>query len=326
MEFTLTDEEFSDLDAAAARAGLARGAYAAQAALATARGLASRDGAPAREALAELVRCAGLVRRVGVNLNQAVAKLNATGQRSGDLLPYAAESVRRARLLDDGGGGAAEEAAVIDKVLRGERPEGLIHYLYGPGRREEHTDPHIVAGWRDPAELEPPLRPGGQRDFRRLNGLLQQTLAALGDRAPNRPVWHCAIRAARGDRLLSDEEWAQVAAEIMDRTGLAPRGQEDDAVRWVAIRHAADHIHIVATLARQDGRRASVSNDYYRVREACLAVEDRFGLRRTAPADRTAASRPTRAETEKAQRRGQREAPRVDAQARGEHRGGRGDE
>lgn len=101
VEFTLTDEELNDLDAAAARAGLARGAYAAQAALATARGLASRDGAPAREALAELVRCAGLVRRVGVNLNQAVAKLNATGQRSGDLLPYAAESVRRARLLDD---------------------------------------------------------------------------------------------------------------------------------------------------------------------------------------------------------------------------------
>ena len=36
---------------------------------------------------------------------QAVTKLNATGQRSGDLLPYAAESIRRARLLDQ----AAEE-------------------------------------------------------------------------------------------------------------------------------------------------------------------------------------------------------------------------
>jgi len=33
-------------------------------------------------------------------LHQAVAKLNATGQRSGDLLPYAAESIRRAQLLD----------------------------------------------------------------------------------------------------------------------------------------------------------------------------------------------------------------------------------
>ena len=125
---------------------------------------------------------------------------------------------------------------MIGKVLRGERPAGLIRYLYGPGRHEEHTDPHIVAGWRHPAELEPPLRPGGRRDFRRLNGLLQQTLAALGAGAPRRPVWHCVARAAPGDRMLSDEEWAQVAGEIMHRTGLAPYGQEDDAVRWVAIR------------------------------------------------------------------------------------------
>ena len=98
---------------------------------------------------------------------------------------------------------------------------------------------------------------------------------------------------------------------MMERTGLAPRGQDDDAVRWVAIRHADDHIHIVATLARQDGRRPSVSNDYYRVREACLAIEQRFGLRCTAPGNRAAARRPTRAETEKAGRRGRREAPRI---------------
>lgn len=200
---------------------------------------------------------------------------------------------------------------MIGKVLRGERPGGLIYYLYGPGRHAEHTDPHIVAGWRHPAELEPPIRPSGGRDFRRLNGLLRQTVAALGDRAPGRPVWHCVARAAPGDRMLSDDEWAQVAGEIMHRTGLAPNGQDDDAVRWIAIRHADDHIHIVATLARQDGRRPRLSNDYYRVREACQAVENRFGLQRTAPGDRTAAARPTRAEAEKTRRRGWQELPRI---------------
>jgi len=105
VEFTLTEEEFGELDAAAVRAGLARGAYAAQAALAMARGGTGRAGVPVREALAEVIRSAGLVRRAGVNLNQAVAKLNATGQSSGELLPYAAESIRRARRLD----AAAEE-------------------------------------------------------------------------------------------------------------------------------------------------------------------------------------------------------------------------
>lgn len=99
VEFTLTDEEFGELDGAAMRAGLARGAFAAQAALAAARG-GGQAGGQLREALAELIRSAGLVRRIGVNLNQAVAKLNATGQRSDDLVPYAAESTRRARRLD----------------------------------------------------------------------------------------------------------------------------------------------------------------------------------------------------------------------------------
>jgi hypothetical protein len=105
VEFSLTDEEFDDLVVAAARAGLARGAYAAEAALSVARGLASRADSPFREALGELIRAAGLVRRIGVNLNQAVARLNATGQRSGDLLPYAVACMRRADRLD----AAAEE-------------------------------------------------------------------------------------------------------------------------------------------------------------------------------------------------------------------------
>ena len=105
MRFDLSDEEFDELRAAADRAGLARGAFAAQAALLAARSGIVVSESPLREALGEFVRAAGLVRRIGVNLNQAVAKLNATGQRSGDLLPYAAESIRRAQLLDQ----AAEE-------------------------------------------------------------------------------------------------------------------------------------------------------------------------------------------------------------------------
>jgi len=200
---------------------------------------------------------------------------------------------------------------VIGKVCRGQRPAGLIRYLYGPGRREEHRDPHLVAGWRDPAELEPAVRPGGQRDFRRLTGLLTQPHAALGPRGLDRPVWHCAVRAAPGDRMLSDAEWGHLARDIMDRTGLAPHGQDDEAVRWIAVRHAGDHIHIVGTLARQDGARPQFWNDYYRVRETCQAAEERYGLRRTTPADRTAGRRPTRAEHEKTRREGRPEAPRI---------------
>jgi len=202
---------------------------------------------------------------------------------------------------------------VIGKITepRGERVEGLIYYLFGPGRREEHTDPHIIAGWRHPAELDPPLRQDGKRDFRRLLGLLNQPHAAMGKWGFRRPVWHCSMRAAPGDKMLSDDEWAQVACDVMNRTGLSPYGQEDDAVRWVAIRHGDDHIHLVAMLARQDSCRVRLDFERLRVRDACLAAEQRYGLQRTAPGDRTAARRPSRAESEKARRRGLEEAPRV---------------
>jgi hypothetical protein len=205
---------------------------------------------------------------------------------------------------------------VIGKISapRGKRVEPLVRYLFGPGRREEHTDAHVVAGFRHPAELEPPLRANGAngaRDFRKLNGLLNQPNDAMGSFASGRPVWHCALRAAPGDKTLSDDEWAAIARDVMDRTGLARYGEEDDVVRWIAVRHAEDHIHLVVMLARQDGRRPSTRNDRYRVRDACRAAERKYGLRSTAPADRAAPRYPTRAELEKTARRGLDEAPRV---------------
>ena len=99
---------------------------------------------------------------------------------------------------------------MIGKVCpRGQDVAGLIRYLYGPGRREEHTDPHIIAGYRPPSDLEPPLRANGSRDFRRLAGLLRLPHDVLGKWGYAKPVWHCSMRAAPEDRLLSDREWAQ---------------------------------------------------------------------------------------------------------------------
>jgi hypothetical protein len=101
VKFFLTDEELAVLDEAAGQAGLARGAFAAEVTLAAARGRSARAGSPLREVLVELMAAAGLVRRVGTNLNQAVARLNATGQRGEDLLPAARMCVRVIRRLDE---------------------------------------------------------------------------------------------------------------------------------------------------------------------------------------------------------------------------------
>jgi hypothetical protein len=190
-----------------------------------------------------------------------------------------------------------------------------IKSVLNPQRTDEHVNPHLVAGWRDPASLEPPVKPDGERDFRRLSGLLNSPLQAAGRHGMNGTVWHCVLSAAPDDPLLTDAQWNEIATDFMHRMGLA--GRDDPAgVRWVAVRHGlskggVDHIHIAATLARQDGKLPSLHNDFLRARQACLAIEQQFGLHVTAPADRTAAVRPTRAETERSARTGRTEAPRV---------------
>lgn len=101
VKFFLTDDELAELDEAAGQAGLARGAFAAEVTMAAARGRSARISAPLREALVELMSAAGLARRIGTNLNQAVALLNATGQRGEDLLPATQFCVRVIRRLDE---------------------------------------------------------------------------------------------------------------------------------------------------------------------------------------------------------------------------------
>lgn len=100
-KFRLTEDEFAELTEAAGRAGMAVGAYAAEAALSAARGAAAEPDTVLRDALGELMRAAGLVRRIGVNLNQAVAALNSTGQRPGELDECARICMQRVDRLDE---------------------------------------------------------------------------------------------------------------------------------------------------------------------------------------------------------------------------------
>jgi len=191
---------------------------------------------------------------------------------------------------------------VIGKVSRGRDVSGLLRYLFGPGRHNEHTRPHLVAGWDDPSALEP-IVSDGRADTVPLARLLDQPLRAAVGKIDDRPVWQVSVRAAPQDRALSDQDWAEIARDVVARTGFAPEA-DDDACRWIAVRHADDHVHIVVTLARQDGRTVAPRNDYYRVGEGCRAAEQRLSLRPTAGRDRTAGRTASYGEREKAQRQG----------------------
>jgi hypothetical protein len=124
-------------------------------------------------------------------------------------------------------------------------------------------------------------------------------------------VYHLVLRTDVADRVLTDAEWAEVAAEAMAATGLAPHG-DVGGCRWVAVRHADDHVHVVATLARQDGRRPRHYNDFLALRQVCAQFEQRWGLRLTAGAEKAANIRPGVREQITAARRGRREPPRVE--------------
>ncbi|MEV5522323.1 mobilization protein [Streptomyces pseudogriseolus] len=195
---------------------------------------------------------------------------------------------------------------MVPDVSTGSDTRGLIAYLFGPGRRDEHTDSHIVAAWdmagapdpgRDPAATYTQLA-------KRLDHHVGLRTRELGGKKPPQHVWHCPVRTAPGDRYLTDTEWAEVARRIVHATGIAPEGDEK-ACRWIAVRHADDHIHIMATTVRADGRRPRTHHDGQRAQAECRKIEAEFGLRRLKSGDLTAPRTPTGAERAKAERQGQ---------------------
>ena len=186
----------------------------------------------------------------------------------------------------------------------GSHTRGLLAYLYGPGRQDEHLDPHIVAGF---AMLGMP-DPGRDENAtltelaRYLDEPVRLRNSEFGKPVTDH-VWHCPVRAAPEDRYLSDAEWGEIARRIVVAAGVAPEG-DDLGCRWIAVRHAEDHIHILATTVREDGRRPKLHDSGIRVGDACRQIEKDYGLRELKKGDRTAGRRPTQAEMHKAERLG----------------------
>ena len=199
---------------------------------------------------------------------------------------------------------------IPQKLDEGSDTYGLLHYLYGPGRRDEHTNPHMVAAW-DPF-IDDPAR-SSNMTISDLALLLDAPVFAMRGRKPPLHVYHVAVRNDPDDRILSDEEWAEVAVELMHASGIAEHG-DDEACRWVAVRHADDHIHLVATKVREDGRQPNLRQDIVKMHAAARAFEVKFELRRLKHGDKTAGRWQKSGEQEKAVRRGLSEAPRVTLQ------------
>lgn len=197
---------------------------------------------------------------------------------------------------------------MVPDIGRGSRTHGLLVYLYGPGKREEHTDAHLVGSW-DGFAPDPGRDTDPHVTLARLTAALDLRVKQAGDRTPAKHVWHCSVRTAPGDRRFSDKEWNAIAQRIVHATGIAPN-EDPDGCRWIAVRHAEDHIHIVATLVRGDLRHPRLNYDFNKAQAECRRIEKEMGLRRLNAGDGTAAKNPTSAEKFKAERTGRPETSR----------------
>jgi hypothetical protein len=101
IKVKLSATEKTAMTAAAARARMATAAWIGQAAMDAAEHRAVPVPEMYRQMLTELIRVADLVHRARVDLNQAVAALNATGGPGPDLEPSAAYCMRAIRQVNE---------------------------------------------------------------------------------------------------------------------------------------------------------------------------------------------------------------------------------
>ena len=184
---------------------------------------------------------------------------------------------------------------MIPNVTRGDRMAGLLTYLTGPGRRNEHTEPHLVAGdaammaWHDDNELS---RDDGLVIARHLD----RPRRAHDVEVKGGHVWHCSLSLRAEEGQLPDDKWRELAESFVTKMGFDDAEGTKAPTRWVAVRHGLssngnDHVHLVVNLVREDGTKASIHNDHVRAQKACRELEAEHGLQRLESSERDRASR-----------------------------------
>jgi hypothetical protein len=166
----------------------------------------------------------------------------------------------------------------------GSNTRGLLAYLYGPGRQNEHVDPHAVAGF---AML-------GMPDPGRDENATLTELACYPDepvRLRNGEfglpvtdhVWHYPVRAPLTDRYPSDTEWGEISQRIVEAAGIASPGDD------LACRPGCGCGHprgVRRSTIREDSRRPKPHDSGIHVGDACREIEKDYGLRQLKKGDR----------------------------------------
>src|ERR1019366_2762583 len=98
---------------------------------------------------------------------------------------------------------------MIGKITRGSSGRALIRYLFGPGRANEHTSQRVIA-----SGLAIGIEEGRKLTAAEIAGL-GAAIDAANDAYRADPagghIWHLSLSLPQGDRLITDDEWSDMA-------------------------------------------------------------------------------------------------------------------
>jgi len=201
---------------------------------------------------------------------------------------------------------------MIGKITRGSSGRELIRYLFGPGKANEHTDQRVVVSGLTIGIEEG--RPLTTEEIAGLGGAIDSAKDAHRAEPPGGHIWHVSLSIPQEERLIADEEWADIAQRVMTALGFEKEGMQP--APWVAVGHGTSangnqHIHIAASLVRLDGRQVNVWQDRKTLSRVCAEIEHTFGLAVVGGRDGKGMPGLTRAELERTAREQWAEPPRI---------------
>jgi hypothetical protein len=192
---------------------------------------------------------------------------------------------------------------MMPNITRGGRMGGLMVYLAGDGRSNEHEEQHLIAG--DPAimtmygddvldratalaiahDLDEPHRAYGT-EVTQLKSITDPETGEVHKERVDAHVWHASLSLKAEEGQLSDEQWNAIANDFVDAMEFTEAGSGRSPARWVAVRHGLskngnDHIHIAVSLVREDGTKVNVHRDRQRSQDVARDLEVKYRLQLT---------------------------------------------
>lgn len=157
-----------------------------------------------------------------------------------------------------------------------------MSYLVGPGRSNEHTEPHLVAGSDIVTALydDNELTREAALDIAKHLSLPSEKFAVD---VSGGHVWHCSLSLRAEEGELPSDIWAAIARDFVEGMGFDNVEDPRASCPWVAVHHGLskngnDHIHIAVNLVRTDGTKANTWMDYRRAQKVCRELEERYEL------------------------------------------------